>query len=230
MVVLESNRTGRIFTILFISGFLYFQGGLLWSSQFIDRDKKKEKRKTTREKQKNKAKQKLVISNAYLWPCNTARERDRDSEKTRTFFPLFFTSPIKARDNSRRRCTDVCSPCSAVVRPKSSPFFARLVVGGLYGKQPKTLTHFFPQANEITFDLFPFPPSVSDSRHVIALFLFHPDVESPPVFSYSYLTLMQITVRKTRAKWRQPTAVMHTCEPGTRARIFKQLKSRGEKK
>lgn len=89
-MVLESNRTGRIFTILFISGFLYFQGGLLWSSQFIDRDKKKEKRKTTREKQKNKAKQKLVISNAYLWPCNTARERDRDSEKTRTFFPFFF--------------------------------------------------------------------------------------------------------------------------------------------
>ena len=41
------------------------------------------------------------------------------------------------------------------------PFRSAGGLGGLYGKQPKTLTHFFsPQkANEITFDLFPcFPP------------------------------------------------------------------------
>lgn len=108
---------------------------------------------------------------------------------------------------------------------QSLPFYFGLFrsTGGLGGSMVNSprLWHIFSppkKANEITFDLFPCsPPPVlwltsCDSSILPDLFI-PTRTLNPPVFSYIAIWLLcKSLVRKTRAKWRQPTAVMHTCE------------------
>lgn len=73
-MVLESNRTGRIFTILFLSFFLkqhFIFGGVFFN--FFSREVCVVGRASSQIYRQKKTKtKKLVIFNAYLWRCNMA--------------------------------------------------------------------------------------------------------------------------------------------------------------